>query len=626
MSEHMSDQMGNDAQEAYERGQQAVNAAKKTADAAKKTANAAKAAKKFVKENGKKAAVKAAGKAVKEALLKKIAAILAPIGVFCVVMLVAIVVVVAIPATIGIVGDEIDQYTENVSNSISQFRSDVGSEIGFETSNFFTSLVDPQKAAEKEDLRNKLETAKNVVASDPDYQAAVDVSNLMTSTISGYFEKKYFDAYIAAEQIADGVAVSGDGTQLLNNGTVAFDSAAYDWNTTLAQAKQIKGDTRTSYNTTGTFNSLQDARITVPAVYKQGTVYIYDPVRNGTALDTISYMDPSFYILSYQAVYSTIQSKNNSAYDPENDQSTLTMQQVIDKTKELTSDSATTNTSGGSSAGGITAETKSYLSNAYYTIEYSVKYSENTQPSVVTCKTRGKDGKVRTTHCTVDVYVDTTVDVYVTTTVTYSATLNPSVIQSISDVYGIDPSYADTVTENVEYLRALYKQALANAGLGTATGDKYVGIDMSFPLADAYTLNDGFYVLRGDKLHGGVDIDAATGTPIYASAAGTVIIAADHEKSDGSGVGGYGYVVVIDCGVGTDGNRYWMLYGHMTAGSICVTPGQTVRAGDKIGAIGSTGDSSGPHLHLEMRADPDGSCTFRTAQKVDPAEYIVFGT
>lgn len=88
------------------------------------------------------------------------------------------------------------------------------------------------------------------------------------------------------------------------------------------------------------------------------------------------------------------------------------------------------------------------------------------------------------------------------------------------------------------------------------------------------------------RYHSGLDIGASYGATIVASDGGTVTCA---------GVkGGYGNCVMID-----HGNGYVTLYGHMS--SIAVSLGQTVSQGDTIGYVGSTGISTGPHLHFEIR-------------------------
>ncbi|HVM59174.1 MAG TPA: peptidoglycan DD-metalloendopeptidase family protein [Candidatus Paceibacterota bacterium] len=117
----------------------------------------------------------------------------------------------------------------------------------------------------------------------------------------------------------------------------------------------------------------------------------------------------------------------------------------------------------------------------------------------------------------------------------------------------------------------------------------------------------GFFVnplpggLITQGIHGwnAVDIGAARGTPIYAAAGGTVIIA----RNNGAWNGGYGNYVVI-----THGNGTQTLYAHMTHS--IVSPGQTVSAGETIGYVGATGQATGPHLHFEVRGakNPFASC------------------
>jgi murein DD-endopeptidase MepM/ murein hydrolase activator NlpD len=97
---------------------------------------------------------------------------------------------------------------------------------------------------------------------------------------------------------------------------------------------------------------------------------------------------------------------------------------------------------------------------------------------------------------------------------------------------------------------------------------------------------------RTDPVHGwtafhaGVDFPQPTGTPIRAPANGTVVIAGPES--------GYGNCTVID-----HGNALATLYGHQSA--IIVRPGDEVKRGEVIGYVGSTGKSTGPHLHFEVR-------------------------
>ena len=93
---------------------------------------------------------------------------------------------------------------------------------------------------------------------------------------------------------------------------------------------------------------------------------------------------------------------------------------------------------------------------------------------------------------------------------------------------------------------------------------------------------------RWGTMHEGIDIGAPTGTPIYASDGGTVVTAGWY--------GGYGLCVDIDHGGG-----YMTRYGHCS--SIYVSVGEKVFQGQNIAAVGSTGWSTGPHCHFEVRID-----------------------
>jgi murein DD-endopeptidase MepM/ murein hydrolase activator NlpD len=102
----------------------------------------------------------------------------------------------------------------------------------------------------------------------------------------------------------------------------------------------------------------------------------------------------------------------------------------------------------------------------------------------------------------------------------------------------------------------------------------------------------------GPEFHQGLDIAAPTGTTVTAAAGGTVIMAQWY--------GGYGNYILIDHGGG-----YSTGYGHLSA--IYVSTGQVVQRGQAIGAVGSTGQSTGPHLHFEIRI---------AGKPVDPAPRL----
>ena len=110
-----------------------------------------------------------------------------------------------------------------------------------------------------------------------------------------------------------------------------------------------------------------------------------------------------------------------------------------------------------------------------------------------------------------------------------------------------------------------------------------------------------------NKLHAGTDFAAPGGTPIYAAASGYVQVA-------GWSSGCYGNYVIIYHGKMSDGNQYSTLYGHMR--SVATSAGKYVQQGEIIGYVGSTGNSTGNHLHLEVWKG--GS----KANAVNPRGYI----
>lgn len=93
---------------------------------------------------------------------------------------------------------------------------------------------------------------------------------------------------------------------------------------------------------------------------------------------------------------------------------------------------------------------------------------------------------------------------------------------------------------------------------------------------------------RWGGFHPGIDIAVPTGVPIAAAGGGTVVVAGPN--------GGYGNFVVID-----HNNGYSTAYAHQS--QIAVSEGQTVTQGQVIGSVGSTGFSTGPHLHFEIRVN-----------------------
>lgn len=127
----------------------------------------------------------------------------------------------------------------------------------------------------------------------------------------------------------------------------------------------------------------------------------------------------------------------------------------------------------------------------------------------------------------------------------------------------------------------------------------YAGGTMAWPLPSDYNVHSGFGsrlhpILKAYKMHTGVDIGGKYGASIAAANNGTVISAGWRS--------GYGYCVIIDHGV-LDGKTITSLYAHCS--KINVKAGQKVEKGQIIANVGSTGLSTGPHLHFEIRENGD---------------------
>ena len=129
------------------------------------------------------------------------------------------------------------------------------------------------------------------------------------------------------------------------------------------------------------------------------------------------------------------------------------------------------------------------------------------------------------------------------------------------------------------------------------------GGTMAWPLPGVYTISSGYGnrthpISRRQEFHTGIDLPAPSGTNIVAAESGTVIISGWN--------GGFGNTVVIDHGGGLS-----TLYAHNSRN--LVTVGQWVNRGDAIARVGSTGVSTGPHLHFEVRHD---------GRHVNPGPYL----
>lgn len=143
--------------------------------------------------------------------------------------------------------------------------------------------------------------------------------------------------------------------------------------------------------------------------------------------------------------------------------------------------------------------------------------------------------------------------------------------------------------------RQLYAQSISFDQLKSEAGnqkDKIAHIPSVMPInVKDYTMSSGYGYRRdpiygSTKFHAGLDFAAKTGTPVFATGDGIVT---DAERKSG-----YGNCIDID-----HGYKYLTRYAHLS--EILVKPGTQVKRGDLIGKVGSTGKSTGPHLHYEVR-------------------------
>lgn len=172
------------------------------------------------------------------------------------------------------------------------------------------------------------------------------------------------------------------------------------------------------------------------------------------------------------------------------------------------------------------------------------------------------------------------------------------------------------IDQEIERIRQEMMAKAASANGGTAI--TFSGGQFAWPVPGYNMITTKFNVAYDPwgtgrtTVHMGVDVAGVgiNGKPLVAMQDGVVTVAKYY--------GGYGNCVIINHGKSdTDGCLYISLYGHASA--LNVTEGQTVKKGDVIAYVGSTGNSTGPHLHLELhKSNSDGSGT----QRVDPLLYF----
>ena len=154
------------------------------------------------------------------------------------------------------------------------------------------------------------------------------------------------------------------------------------------------------------------------------------------------------------------------------------------------------------------------------------------------------------------------------------------------------------------------KQNSGNGGTTSSSGDSYNGGGSGFlqKPVKAGSITTTMYYSSG-RYHGALDYGVPVGTTVYAAADGVVLTVASLS-------GSYGNYIVIQH---TNGLRTWYAHGN---GVFYVSPGQTVSKGQAIMQSGNSGNSSGPHLHFEVRVSPYSWYSSGNDSRRDPRNYM----
>jgi murein DD-endopeptidase MepM/ murein hydrolase activator NlpD len=170
---------------------------------------------------------------------------------------------------------------------------------------------------------------------------------------------------------------------------------------------------------------------------------------------------------------------------------------------------------------------------------------------------------------------------------------------------------ADRLRELAEAEEAESRRIAAELSSSASSGAGQFNGEMAWPVPGFYRITSPYGyrthpIFGTQKLHTGIDVGKnPDGTPIDGA---TIVAAGDGEVLFAGSKGGYGNTVMIDHGDGVV-----TLYAHQRSGSIAVGVGQWVTKGQSIGQVGSTGYSTGPHLHFEVRVN---------GEPVDPMGYL----
>ena len=158
--------------------------------------------------------------------------------------------------------------------------------------------------------------------------------------------------------------------------------------------------------------------------------------------------------------------------------------------------------------------------------------------------------------------------------------------EAVAKLY-VEPPKTIVVAKNTSSTRYASSGSV-NTATTTAGGKVDLGISLIHPVSGIISSRFGVRSSIRSSAHTGLDIATSSGTPILAAASGTVTFS--------GWKGSYGNLLVI-----SHGNGVQTYYGHCSA--LYVSAGATVSQGQTVAAVGSTGNSTGPHLHLEIRVD-----------------------
>ena len=162
--------------------------------------------------------------------------------------------------------------------------------------------------------------------------------------------------------------------------------------------------------------------------------------------------------------------------------------------------------------------------------------------------------------------------------------------KELKEFTNVETAVSKLYQKKVVVQTAKYTAASASNYSKSSSNNKVdIGISLIKPVSGTITSRFGVNESIRNHTHAGLDIGAPKGTPIAAAASGTVTYS-------GNANDGYGYYVII-----SHGNGVQTVYAHCS--QLLVSKGQTVNQGDIIGKVGSTGNSTGNHLHFEVRKD-----------------------